>query len=235
MHQAAGGGAGKQTLPASIVWPLLLLSVVPWQEDNFLSSSWSQPFGFWQTGASKAWGRHRIFPCFKTVWKPIQSQKCFPKEHLPAIPTVPVNHSHIRPFSLHLSAMTYLLVLGHYFFFFFGLQTFPCSLNLLESITYLSFNCRFWPSCIVKLFSNSIKTDISKWKWTHDVVVIFARHPASFGNLTSPMLKDSGERHTVRCLKPAPLIGIDLWSGPWPVTHDHSHLGGISYRSESKA
>ena len=107
-------------------------------------------------------------------------------------------------------------------FFFFGLQTFPCSLSLLESITYLSLNCRFWPSCIVKLFSNSIKTDISKWKWTHDVVVIFARHPAYFGNLTSPMLKDSGERHTVRCLKPAPLIGIGLWSGPWPVTHDHS-------------
>ena len=46
----------------------------------------------------------------------------------------------------------------------------------------------------MKLFSNSIKTDISKWKWTHDVVVIFARHPASFGNLTSPMLKDSGEK-----------------------------------------
>ena len=121
MHQAAGGEAGKQTLPASIVWPLLLLSAAHsykhWQEGNFLSSSCSQPFGFWQTGASKAWGRHRIFPCFKTVWKPIQSQKCFPKEHLPAILTVPVNHSHIRPFSLHLSGMTYLLVSGHNFFF----------------------------------------------------------------------------------------------------------------------
>lgn len=241
MHQAAGGGAGKQTLPASIVWPLLLLSAAHsskhWQEGYFLSSSCSQPFGFWQTGASKAWGRHRIFPCFKTVWKPIQSQKCFPKEHLPAILTVPVNHSHIRPFSLHLSRMTYLLVSGHYVFVFvfFCLQTSPCYLGLLESITYLSLTCRFWTSCIVKPFSNSIKTDISEWKWTHDVVVIFARHPASFGNGTSPMLQDPGERHTLRCLKPAPLIGIGLWSGPWPVTHDHAPLCGISCRSESKA
>lgn len=87
---------------------------------------------------------------------------------------------------------------------------FPCSLGLLESIIYLSLNCRFWPSCIVKPFSHSIKTDISEWKWTHDVVDIFARHPASFGNGTSPMLKDPGERYTLRCLKPAPLIGIDL-------------------------
>ena len=46
----------------------------------------------------------------------------------------------------------------------------------------------------MKPFSNSIKTDSLEWKWTHldVVVVIFARHPVSFGNGTSPMLKDPG-------------------------------------------
>lgn len=104
---------------SAAAWPLLLLSAAysykHGQEDNSWNPSCSQPFGFWQTGASKAWGK-RDFSMLQNYLKTNTESKCFPKEHLPAVLTVPVNHSHTLSFSMHLSATIHLLVSGHSFF-----------------------------------------------------------------------------------------------------------------------
>lgn len=87
----------KLVLGSKLQWNrCLLLCALPGckytKGTDSLSTFCSQPSGLWQTAASKAWRKHGPFPCFKIVWKPILSQKCFPKEHLPAILAVSVNH-----------------------------------------------------------------------------------------------------------------------------------------------
>lgn len=145
-----------------IAWLLLLLSMLyrhtHLEDNNSSHTSCSQPFGFWQTGASKVREKHGFFQCFKTVWKPILSQKCFSKEYLPAIFTVSINHSPKHSLFLPPSSCNKTFaVSGHYFY----LQRCPHTLGLLI------FNyCRFWHSYILKSFSKSIETDNSEWKWT---------------------------------------------------------------------
>ena len=166
-----------------IAWLLLLLSTLyrhtHLEDNNSSHTSCSQPFGFWQTGASKVREKHGFFQCFKTVWKPILSQKCFSKEYLPAIFTVSINHSPKHSLFLPPSSCNKTFaVSGHYFY----LQRCPHTLGLLI------FNyCRFWHSYILKSFSKSIETDNSEWKWTPVVFFFSAQHPACFGNSIPPM------------------------------------------------
>lgn len=117
-------------------------------EENNSTHLCSQPFGFWQTGAAKARGKHEIPPCFKTVWEPGLSHKCSPKEHLPAILTVSINHS--PKHTLHLSATERLLVSAHYLL--------PSKVAHTVGLLMFNSSCSFWPSCILKSFSNYIHT-----------------------------------------------------------------------------
>lgn len=141
-------------------------------------------------------------------WKPILSQKCFSKEHLKAIPTIPVNHSQKYSLSLCFFLQQDICLCQ---VTMFCLQKRPHTLSLLIMIDS-------WLQILIFLY---IKISPQFYKNKQFIMEMdpcwfsfSAQHRTSFENGTSPMPNGHGRTTYSGALIHSLSTGKELWQCP---------------------